>query len=335
MGVISTNELFDSYFARKEAEGVDVRRLRGMVDRKEVFEYEKKIGKDLIDMNAVELLDMVKTFNADYFGTEFLMSPSTYAAISLQYRQIFDFYHRNYKMILNPWMEPITKGRKAIVYLAMHTQPYTFEMVQDIVRKVYNDVSSTERAQYIECMILLHHEGVRDADEIIGLKNKDVDIRTGTIRLPVNRTVTLSQRALELLYTVHRMTKLESRFLMVPWHDGYYRYSVRKKDADTFDDWTREAVAAKLTHDFSRFIQQPYGLKMNAVTLYLLGFYDFLVSRFGQEGADSMILSEKDAEAYERIEFAAREYGVSMYSNATKIKQALFLYVKSRGMFAQ
>ena len=56
MAVISTQELFKRFFENKDPE--TVRKTRSQVDRPEVYAYEEKIGKQLVDMNEDELFEL-------------------------------------------------------------------------------------------------------------------------------------------------------------------------------------------------------------------------------------------------------------------------------------
>ena len=60
MAVISTHELFDKFFEGKDPE--TVRKTRPQVDRPEVYAYEIKVGKQLVEMNEEELFAMICSF---------------------------------------------------------------------------------------------------------------------------------------------------------------------------------------------------------------------------------------------------------------------------------
>ena len=62
MAVITTKQLMDEYFAEQEEQGKDVRRNRSQLDRSEVYAYEERVGKQLVELNADEILEMISTF---------------------------------------------------------------------------------------------------------------------------------------------------------------------------------------------------------------------------------------------------------------------------------
>ena len=61
MSLIKTKELFDEFFTNYHSEAAKTNRT--MVDRPEVYAYEEKIGKQLVDMSVDELLEMLRTFH--------------------------------------------------------------------------------------------------------------------------------------------------------------------------------------------------------------------------------------------------------------------------------
>jgi integrase len=334
MGVVSTKEVFDAYFAAEEAKGLDVRRVRGQVDRKEVYAYEEKLGKQIFDMSPTELLDMVRTFDTEEYGDEHFLSAQSWQTLSMRFRAVFYFYLTHYKIIINPWDDPVMKGKVALNYLMEGTKPYTYEDVERVIGLFRKDYLP-QRSDYLECIIRLFHEGVYDADEIVGMKNSDVDVRTGKIKLP-GRQITITPRTVDLIYTVHIMNMFgDGKSVMAPWKDSYFRFPVRKMWMDKIDERPKEVISATVSRTLAKFVAQRYNFKINSRVLYLLGLYEFIVARFGQEETDRMILSSsgKNDEASDNIFFCAREYGMQNIPSVTKVKQFLIPYVHDRSGF--
>lgn len=332
MGAISTKELFDAYFSELEQDGVDVKRIRAQVDRKEVYNYEEKIGKQLVEMSGKELLDMIKTFDSEEYDSEYLITSGLYSQVSVRFRKIFDFYIKNYHPMYNPWNDTSMRGKNALNYLTMGTSAYTFDNVETIINQFRRDYTEA-RSDFLECMLRMHHEGVMNSDEITGLTNKDVNIRTRKIKLP-GREILLTSKTADLLYTVHNMTTLgDGKSIMAQWNDSYFRFPVRKSEVSGFNERPRESVSATLSRSLSKFISKPYKFKVNSRMLFMLGFYDFLAARFGEEETDRIILGKRDSEGVDKLMVAAREYGINPMPEATKLKYMLLPYVKNRDGF--
>ena len=56
MAVISTKQLLDEYFQEEAAKGRKLRRSRSQLDRPELYAYEQKIGKQLVEFDADDIL---------------------------------------------------------------------------------------------------------------------------------------------------------------------------------------------------------------------------------------------------------------------------------------
>ena len=137
MGKIGTKELYNEYFA--QVEPVRAQRNRAHVDRPEVYEYEQKIGKDLIDMYADELIQMVKTFGNSKVNVDGLGMYGSYKQISTIFRDIWNYYIDHYEIIKNPWYNKMLRGMNAFEKLAEGADKLTFEKLQDSIQLLYDD----------------------------------------------------------------------------------------------------------------------------------------------------------------------------------------------------
>ena len=92
MAEYTTKQLFDMFFAQKDEN--TAYKTRPQIDRPEVYAYEKKIGKQLVDMDVDELFEMILTFNGDRraANTSYSISYSSYDQIASLYRTFFNFY---------------------------------------------------------------------------------------------------------------------------------------------------------------------------------------------------------------------------------------------------
>ena len=59
---VPTKEVMDAFY--RATKGETVKRTRSQIDREEVYEYEKKIGKQLFEMDCDELFEMMRTFGS-------------------------------------------------------------------------------------------------------------------------------------------------------------------------------------------------------------------------------------------------------------------------------
>ena len=68
MGKVSTQELLDMYYA--SVAGTSAEKTRVQIDRPELYAYEIKIGKELIDMDVDDLFGLIIEFRNKRKGKE-------------------------------------------------------------------------------------------------------------------------------------------------------------------------------------------------------------------------------------------------------------------------
>lgn len=324
MAVIETTKLFDEYFKDKNPE--TVKKTRSQVDRHEVYEYEAKIGKQLVDMNSDELFDMIGTFRNNRKNNSegsYGINYNSYFQISSSYRAIFNFYIENYEVIRNPWNEKKMRGVCATERLAQKNKPFTWEIVDTAIKRVH-EAYDADKAKYIECIIRLYYEGFAKAEEIVNLKEDMINFKTKEIRLP-GRIVTLSDRCFMLLNYVHNMTMLEGGrydYLMRSYHDGYFKYAIRKKDEDSFNDRTEREIANMINKRIITDVKNRFSVNVSYRDLYLLGFYDCLVATYGEERTRELILSVRNSDDVKDLMASAKKYGIVL-DNVSHLKRSL------------
>ena len=68
MGLISTQELLNKYY--ESVKGTSYEKTRAQIDRPELYAYEQKIGKELIDMTPDDLKGLFIEFGNKRKGKE-------------------------------------------------------------------------------------------------------------------------------------------------------------------------------------------------------------------------------------------------------------------------
>ena len=331
MSTVGTKEVFDLYF-ETIPEGT-TKKIRSQVDRPEVYAYEKKLGKQIFDMDVDELFGMVKTFGNKRTKTqgEFAMSYASYSQIASTYRSIWNYYIENIRIIVNPWHNKRMRGTEAVKFLSKEKEAFTFQAVEDAIEQLYNAYEDGHyMPKYVECLVMLFYNGFAEAREIVELKENMINFKTHDVRLN-GRTIHLSEHCFNLLEYVHNLDEVESGtriFKAVPYHDGYFKFVVRRGDIDKIQHKTVEEAAAVLVGKISVYIGRPYNREINYKKLYFLGFYEYIVSKAGADRARELVLSTRNsADAQELLKYT-REYGINM-DNATLIKRDLRPYIQS------
>lgn len=328
MAKIITKKLFDMFFEGKDYDVV--RKTRPQIDRPEVYEYEKKIGKQLVEMDVDELFEMILSFNGNrkFNNANYSIGYTSFNQIASYYRSLFNFYIDNVEVIKNPFNDKRMRGTEATKRLAQGKDPFTKEMLDDVIRKLHADIDEY-RAEYLECILLMFYDGFVSAPEIVSLKEDMIDFKNHTVRLP-GRTIKLSDRCFELLQKINGSSVLTGHrgdYEMVSYHGSYFKFCVRPKRVGDFQERDEAEVANLINREISKRIKAEYGIDINYRLVYFLGFVDFIKEQYGEERCKELILAVRDPEATKDLLNVARMYGVTI-DNVTLLKKQLRPFIK-------
>lgn len=328
MAKISTKELFDAYFSKLEKSVQQ--KTRSQVDRPEVYIYESKIGKQLIDMNVDELFEMIMTFrnNRDSDDKNYIVAYNSYTQISSLYRSIWNFYIDNYEVIKNPWYDKRMRGVTASKRLMENKKAYTIEDFNAVLNKIEEYYSDADRVCYLECILLLFLEGFYNAEEIVDLTEDMIDFYSNEIKFK-NKTIKLSNKCMGYLKHVHKLKSIEGwrgELSVVPYRNGYFKYIIRKKEEEGFQDRKKgdilEIINRRIAHDINDKLNE----KINYKLVFYLGFYMRLSREVGSDRAKELVLSVRNSQdAKELMDFAQKD-GLEIY-NISHLKKNLLPYI--------
>lgn len=325
MAKMTTHQMMDGYF---EENPKHEKKTRSQVDRPEVYAYEEKVGKQIVEMNEEELLDMISTFRSHKYDSANYTIYSSYLHISSLYRQIFEWYSTNVELIANVWNRKTMKGSAAINRLMeKSTVVVTMDTVNDIIRRLYDDYCD-ERASYVECIMRLFLAGIRAAEEIVQIREEDIDFKRNRIILARDHhEIAVDTHCINLLMKVHSMTEIPTTKNLVhmkPWNDHYFKYPVRgTSDVDKYDSIY---MGRMINKQIKMYVSDAYKIDLSGLQLFYLGFYNYLVEQYGEEKTKEYILSNRDSEATRNLEMQARFYGIVRDVNG--IKRSLRPYIK-------
>lgn len=332
MAVITTKQLMDEYFAEQERQGKDVRRNQSQLDRPEVYAYEQKIGKQLVEFDADEILEMISTFqnkkNKFAYAEEGpKMSANSYKRYISGYKQIFLFYVKHHELVRSPYDDPKLKGINVHMHRAESRDRLTWAKVEGIMNRLSTKYEY-ERACYFELIIRLFYDGFANAHEIINMKEADINTRRREVTVP-GRIVRLSERTYQLLQENHKATQMDvhrTKMDMMSWHGSYMKFFVHNGRVSDFSAIDALSVARKITVPISSTIPKDFGISLSFRRLYLLGFYDYLVRNTSEERAKEMILAKSSPAAQEEFMALVDAYPV-ITDNAFVLKQSLVEFI--------
>lgn len=327
MALISTKELFENFFSTVDDE--TVRKTRRQTDRPEVYAFEKKIGKELLDMNYEEIEQMVLTFRPikAYEGAERTISNATRRKVFSDLRRMFDYYSQNYEPIWNPLRDKEARGFTAEMRYMEKRARFDWPRVENVIAK-FSEVYGEKRAKYTECIILLFYNGFETPKEIAELKRENIDFRNKVAKLP-GRTVKLSDRCFELLNYVHNLELMDEdriKYYMESWNDSYFKFAITAH-GKTMIERDLKDITTMITSILTRNVAKYFDPEINFRNLFNLGFYDFFVKKYGEERTREMLLTNRDTKYADEIMATASEYGVFI-RNVTYIKRKLMPYIR-------
>lgn len=324
MGTISTKELFDRYFA---GPGKSVeKKTRAQYDRPEVYAYEQKIGKELIDMTDIELLDMVKTFkkqNKEDTDRRQIQYRS-YHLLASGYSRIFQYYIDSDwgVFIRNPWKNQTMLARNALGYLFEGLEPFSKDSLQGLINRIHEDYA-VDRANYLECILLLFYDGVYDAEELIDIKKEDIDFLNKTVRCG-NKVVQLSDRCFGLFVDIHHKDSIDGHPLQ-SWNGSYFKYTIKPIYASEFNDKDKGRTAFRINQVIDVFITGFYKTDLDNKILFYLGFYDRLVEKYGADMTKDMITSYRDRRYSDILLMEASKLDIKEGSSVLKRKLQMYV----------
>lgn len=327
MGKISTKQLISRYF--KSIEGTPAEKQRAIIDKTELYDYEEKIGKELIDMDVDDLFGLINELNNKKNGKDipFMTAHYSFDHLTVLLRAIFNFYIDTVEPIKNPLYDKRMKGKEATKRLAQGKETLRFDYVQSIINKVHNDTTE-DRADYVELIMLLYYSGFENAEEIATFKGSAINHRNRTVAM-TGRTVQLTDRCYELLQKFEGIDELVEwrTYYLTTYRGGYFKFIVQEKQLAGFDDRDIRSICNMINRQISVYVNQPYNTKINFSILYWLGFYDSIVKKYGEEETNRMLLSFRNSDDVTKLMNCARDYGVKV-DNISHLKRFLRPFVK-------
>ena len=325
-----TASLLDEYFTTRPE--TTAKKIRGQIDRPELYSYEKEIGKPLVDMESQEIAEMIKTFSNKSFSNKvYKMSYRTYDTLLSILRDFFNWYIDNYEVIKNPCNDKKIKGRNVVALFADDVKIFDKDAMEEAIERIRND-QIEEYADYQEAIIRMFYEGFPEAIDIVNLKEDDINHEKKTA-IVKGREIQLSDRLYELLVKINHMDEYPAHrgsYLLLSYRGSYFKFPTRAKFEKEFNDRPPEYWAGHISRLFNRDIKNKLDININARTLYLRGFYDYMVNKVGQGETDRLIMSIRNSDDSRKIMSLAEEYGV-VEQNVTTLKKVLMPFVSSNG----
>ena len=326
----STEQIINDFFDATSTPEYKARNLK-TIARPEVYAYEKELDKQIFDMDVDELRGLMLSLNKRRIvGDDSKISYTTFDFISSVFRQLWNWYIDNVRVIKNPWNDKRLRGRELTKLYADNREPFSYVNIKAIIDRIKNDYEklAPDYAKYLECIILLFYDGFAESQEIVSFTEDMIDFGNHTVTIP-RTTIHLSDRCFELLQHLHGLNTiptLRTTVAAVSYHGGYFKPIISQSEVDSFQDRTLTYAAATIMRKLSMNIAKKYNIDFNYRMVYLTGFYDYMVRQIGKERTNEILTSFRVAEDAQELMRLAKEYGYNS-DNVTYIKRQMRPYI--------
>ena len=318
MAEITTRELLTRYY-QSLGDDYKARSAEINIEKPELFAYEEQIGKEFLDMDVDELYGLIRILvKGRSYSTPQIMSTM---------RDLFSFYIDIAEVkIKNPFHDKRMTRRNVIREIIKGKEPIRFSKIEETLNKIR--AKDPQYADYIELILRLWYDGLFKADEIVNLKEKDINPKTLVVSLP-GRTARLSFRTYSLLRKFGELDVIEGarRYELKTWHGGCFKFIFDKKAIDHSEDTPFREMCHKLYYIIKNHVDYKYDTDFTYRNVYWLGFFDYLCRKYGEKRTTEIITSYRNADDIRTLEYEGKEYG-TVYTDAANIRKYLMELVR-------
>lgn len=292
---MTTKEVLDNFY-QQYGQATVVTIVKTMIDKPFLYEYEKEINTQLIDMDEdqlIGLIDVILHHRQKKQDAEYL-SMLSYNNVRNALYMIFESYISIHPM-RNPFRSAkFTKDNVRKILLSKK-KPFSMNDVNGLISTMRLEYGN-EHAEYLEMLMLLFYSGFKDYMEIVGCKQEQLNPKTKTIAL-VGRTITLTDRCFYLLQKFNSSHYVQGNrylFYIGHWHGGLFPYALKESLKDKIADYDEKQIRGVLNQQYAYYVLKPHDLKIHHQTLFYLGIYDRMVARYGLALTLDMIYNTGD-----------------------------------------
>ena len=328
---MSTSDTIKEYLGTLTEEKLDV--VKSSFPLEVIESYEKKNRKRLWEMSPESLMGLF--FEFDEGRRNIPKSTATLESYVSRYREFFEWYSRNVRVILNPLNDPKVKPKWVLQQVLERFGGYDLDYMDNLVRAIRDGIEPEIYSKYLELIARLLYNNFKPA-EIVLLKKEDID--ANNYASVGGRRIFVMEETRALLEKFDSMSFLpsESRHkeYFLRWRGSYLRHIVRPRgneDAplsviqEEFNNRSLKRMGQKVSNLVSTRIQVKAGFPVSARILQKVGYRDFIVKKVGKEHANELLLSDRNRQFDAELVALARELGD--LTTATNIRKKLKQYI--------
>lgn len=334
----STRDIIEKYVKQKFPQEDSYKRWVNALCRPEVFEREEQLGKSLFEMNADELEDLFLSFRSTQYrstGKETPISPTYMQSLLSLYTDLFEFYIVSGHLIQNVMRDQ--RFKKLPGRIKSDDPIITKLGIKQICARFESYYESAEAA-FLELLLWLFYTGFYENDEVINLKEADVDLQKKEAYVS-GRTVHLCEECCEAMVRNRKLTQYTSyrtKYVLVPYQGSYVYFpspDKRKSRRENVDPDGYGNMQARSQLDLNKVINKRMATirdlthtVINSRVLYFRGFYDYIVSCCGEAHLVEILSSSRNTEHVRELDQYIEEYQCPVNErNTIKIELRRFI----------
>ena len=284
-----------------------------LLDRPEVYEYEKQHRVQLVDMTAAQIQEMVETFVVNQ-NNKAQISPKTRRQYLVEFQRFFRWYAQTYmaggdSIILDIPKVVESRPRKDV-----------WAVEGELIKNILSSRYTPEDAIYYECLIRFFYEGVPDAESLVLLKPQDIDLNQQQMYIEkTDTTYEMSDRLCYLYLAVNQMDGIQSNARnvtpMLRWHGSAMKFKIAGRVADEVDSRSLESMGRNIRTSVRLCVQNNSTYQFQIKDLYNAGFIVKAVQKLGRDQylhyANKRRRGNGFLDQYDPLyDYATKEYGI-------------------------
>lgn len=196
----TTKQLVDEFFDDRGNSNI-TKSYKSKIYRNEVWNFEYEAQKPLTEMNADEIITLIKTFTNNSGKRP---NSDGYNAICYIFREFFAWYINKYKAdITNPMIDRRLNGRNEILR-TFKVEMLTLEKFEQNIADLRSLSCDEESTDYVEMIYRCALEGFNGTDKIISITEDMIDFSSQVINFRDDRLVIkISNRLMNLMIKCH------------------------------------------------------------------------------------------------------------------------------------
>jgi len=271
-----------------------------MIDPDVIVLYEKNIGKSVFDMSMDEIYELVKVCALNLSKTP---SSSIVFKFVKFFSNLTDWYSDNVEHILSPVRKARVTNTDCFERVIEDEPVLDKEYFESIIKTIKEDQDLWEEKRiYMEMILRLFYDGFYNSDEIIMLKEKDIDFQKMSVKIG-DRNVQLTEKTFNLLLYCHNINECNppnTHREGIMYKGSYIKFFT--KDINSFTMGKSNNIVLfrnNLNSVVFKTLRDRYNFFIRGRQIHIIGVYEKIKNIFGD--ATDQIIRATDRESNAKL----------------------------------